>query len=358
MIEFRVRNSRSWLDAKYSKVLSYQLADRLVERCRGQKVLKIELTYRREEYSDPADLFYRAGDERHVRRFIEDLKGHLKMNLTGRWLCKMEFQHGGWVHWHLLLLGVSYINHAKLTDLWGHGYVWVRPAGESELRYVCKYIAKDGEFPAFLYLRPIRSVKIIRVSPGFWGNLQPKANRADSEDSEQCFDPEPEMPRLPVYVSVGEMIERGEQVIICRDPEGRYAQVQGDPWNLFGMLRRLGGKVTGSEKGWLQMKGIDLAQVHRLSMMMKYGLADDGKRGGTPGRRGGDPADGGRQAAALHLINSGNPPESPPSWSPQTSPAHRKWVRRVVEWQLGWRETGENQSGRLEAGLQRWSEAL
>jgi hypothetical protein len=331
MIEFRVRSSRSWLDVKYGKILSHELADRLVERCKGEQVLKIELTYRREEYSDPADLYIRASEERHVRRFIESLKKYLKVNLTGKWLCKMEFQQCGWVHWHLLLVGISYISHNDLTELWGHGYVWVRRADEAELRYVCKYIAKDGEFPAFLYLRPIRSVKIIRVSPGFWGTSSPKSE--DEQDDES--DPQPEPVKLPAYISIGEMIERGAEAIVCRDPNGHYAQVKGDPWDLFGKLRRMGGKVIGSENGWLQLQGVDLNDVRRLHACEGGGLADGvGGRGPCPGegsRR------GGRKSAALHLIDSGNPPGDEER-SFDLIPL-RKWMTRVIEWQLGWRES-------------------
>jgi hypothetical protein len=321
MIEFRVRSSRSWLDAKYGKILAHDLAERLVARCAGQQVLKIELTYQREEYSDPADLYYRAGEHRHVRRFIESLRRYLKTDLTGRWLCKMEFQQGGWVHWHLLLLGVSYIDHTDLMNLWGHGYVWVRRADEAELRYVCKYIAKDGEFPAFLYLRPIRSVKIIRVSPGFWGESTSKPKREDDDD-------EPAPIKLPAYVTIGEMIERGAEAIVCRDDDGRYVQVDGDPWDLFGKLRRMGGRVVGSEKGWLQLRGVDLNDVRRLRSCEGGGLRTAWAGGARA--RGRAPAQGGRKAAALHLIDSGNPPVAG-----DVIPL-RKWMKRVIEWQLGW----------------------
>jgi hypothetical protein len=333
MIEFRVRHSRSWLDGRYSKMLAYQLADRLVARCQGEKVLKIELTYRREEYSDPADLYDRASEERHVRRFIESLKRYLKTNLTGRWLCKMEFQEGGWVHWHLLILGIDYINHSDLTELWGHGYVWVRRADERELRYVCKYVAKDGQFPAFLYLRPIRSVKIIRVSPGFWKDTPFK--KQDDKEGEARHDPEPEHLKLPVYVTVGEIIERGEETIVCRDGRGRYAQVKGDPWGLFRALARMGAKVCGNERGWLQLRGVDLDDVRRLQAhQARIGLGDG--LGGRGPRRGEGPDRGGPQAAALNLISSGNPPTG-------GKIPMRKWMTRVIEWQTGYREMSENQ---------------
>jgi hypothetical protein len=248
----------------------------------------------------------------------------------------MEFQHGGWAHWHLLILGVSYIDHAALTDLWGYGYVWVRRADEAELRYVCKYLAKDGEFPAFLYLRPIRSVKIIRVSPGFWNpstsSMDDDADGAAAEDGEDATgddEYEDEPVKLPIYVTIGEMIERGEEAIVCRqdcEVGHRYLQVRGDPWNLFGKLRRMGGKVVGSEKGWLQRRGIDLNDVRRVHA-----------------------CEGGRKAAALHLIDSGNPPEIDPDdevREADDNPPHeegwvfplRKWMKLVIEWQLGWRE--------------------
>lgn len=153
----------------------------------------------------------------------------------------------------------------------GPGFVWIHRADEAELRYVCKYIAKDGEFPAFLYLRPIRSVKIIRVSPGFWGTTSPEMDEETGEDEED-FDAEPEPIKLPAYVTIGEMIERGEEAIVCRDDNGHYAQVFGDPWDLFGKLRRMGGKVIGNENGCLQLRGVDLVDVRRLRACEGGGL--------------------------------------------------------------------------------------
>ena len=309
MIEIRARNSRSWMDTHYGRVLANQVADALVERCVGEKVLKMELTYERSAYASPQELFDRAGDERHVRRFIESLGKFLGCKLTGKWLCKMEFQRGGWVHWHIILLGLDYLDHADLTRLWGHGFVWVRKAVERDLRYTCKYFSKDGAVPAFLYLRRIRSVKFIRASPGFW-QKEPSADGGESGGND--WDAEPEALRLPIYTSIGQMIENAEGVTVCRDQNGHYGQIRVPYWLVVPMLKMRGVRVEGSMNGWMPFR---LRGVSDL-------LANVKVTAGSPRK----PRSGPRQTAGLHLISSGNPPTLP------------KWLAWVFAWEFGWRD--------------------
>ncbi|MHB1767178.1 MAG: rolling circle replication-associated protein [Phycisphaerae bacterium] len=253
MIEIRARNSRSWMDARYGRMLANQVAGALVERCAGEKVLKMELTYERSGYANPQELFDKASEDRHVRRFMESLGNFLGCNLTGKWLCKMEFQQGGWVHWHIILLGFEYLDHADLTRLWGHGFVWVRKAVERDLRYTCKYFSKDGAIPAFLYLRPIRSVKFIRASPGFWAKEHVPVS-TEEQSGRNDWDAEPEPLRLPIYTSIGQMIENGEGATVCRDQDGRYAQIRVPFWLVVPILKARGVRVVGSVNGWMQFR--------------------------------------------------------------------------------------------------------
>lgn len=152
---------------------------------RGRGGLVLTLTYMREPYSGPLDLYRRQSDERHLRRFMEKLgrvihsslepherthtaDGSYSSPLSGRWFAKMEFQEGGWVHWHVLLKWDRRIDWEAIRDAWGHGRIFVQKATPQRLRYVAKYLAKPEDVPAFLLGERPRSVKIIRVSPGFW----------------------------------------------------------------------------------------------------------------------------------------------------------------------------------------------
>lgn len=316
MIEIRPRYSRSWADSRYSPILASEVSERLIERCRGEQVVKIELTYARDGYADPQELFDAASEERHIRRFIAKLSEHLGGSLSGRWLCKMEFQRGGWVHWHLIILGVTWVDQGELTRLWGHGYVWVRKAKERDLRYTCKYFSKDGAIPAFIYARPIRSVKFIRTSPGFWkrpadGNESESVTCDEGQTVEDAAIQEPpKSPRLPIYRSIGQMIEDGEQITVCRDMEDHFAQCKLGFSKVLERLLARGGEVLGGAKGWITVAGVTINDV----------LLIVSARAGWPRKR---------PPAGLHLIYSGNPPAVP------------KWLDWYIGWQLSWRDNGE-----------------
>src|SRR5690606_20307089 len=101
-------------------------------------------TYERREGETPEELFRRSSEERHVRKFIERLSRVMGQSLTGRWICKLEFQRGGWVHWHLIIVGCSSIPHRRLAKAWSHGHVWVQRCTKARVKYFAKYIAKGG----------------------------------------------------------------------------------------------------------------------------------------------------------------------------------------------------------------------
>ncbi len=306
MIQMRSRRCESWLDAQTAKTLSAKLSDRLTARCAGQQGLMLTLTYRRDEYDSPRDLYRAASEERHVRRFIEQLSAFLGRSLTGRWICKLEFQRGGWVHWHIILLGVTHIDHVAATDIWGHGYVWLNRLTPKRVRYLCKYVSKDAQLPAFLLAEPLRSVKIIRVSPGFWHDTEPSPP----------YDPPPPMQKLEgCFVPIGMALDKAANTTVVRDPDtGRYTQVHQPFWQMLHELIDAGASIVACAHGWLEVRGPTIDDINADRRGKRPGLSHPSRTGGEAARR----------EAAVHLIRTGNPP------TPRT------WLDVYLEGELGW----------------------
>jgi hypothetical protein len=306
------------MDRIYGRVLAMKLAARLWERCKSERDGRfLTLTYRRDEYDGPQDLYRRSGEDRHVRRFIEDLAAYLGESLTGRWLCKLEFQKGGWVHWHLVVLGVGRIDHAVLTDMWGHGFVWVKRMTRSNVTYLTKYVAKDGELPAFLLLEPIRSVKVVRVSPGFWGDVPDDVAVDDAHGGDAA---PRRRGRMPWYRSIGEAIEEAPEATVVRDKDvNKYAEVKAPMWEVWHRLRAMGARVTGTCAGWVTLEGITWREVVRAC---GAGWGEPG----APAREQRPPGAAERAGAPgpLHLRDGGNPPEG---GDPYQLLWRRQWVR-------------------------------
>jgi hypothetical protein len=177
----RIKDSGSWLDPNCAGLLGWKLGQRLWRRCQGQAGVFVTLTYRRDDYPSAQELYYRQRERQDVPLFIRRLARALRVSLKGLWLCKMEFQSGGWTHFHLLILGPTFIDHDLLTRCWRHGHVWVKRLSRQNCLYLTKYVAKGGRTPLWLYGEPPRSVKIVRVSPGFWPveDRRPKRDRPD-----------------------------------------------------------------------------------------------------------------------------------------------------------------------------------
>lgn len=306
-IELRTRRSNSWLDLKRGKALAAELGEKLVHRCKGQSGVMLTLTYRRDEYQTPRDLYHAASQDRHVRRFIERLSLVLGESLTGRWICKLEFQRGGWVHWHLILVGVEHIDHTMLTQIWGHGFVWIDRVTPKRLRYVCKYIAKGEELPAFLLHEPIRSVKVIRVSPGFWGEVIPAPDEPD-------HDRPPKGWKLrDCYQPIGAALEKSENSTVLRDPEtGQYRQIPQPLWRLVLDLCNAGCCVVGTLHGWIRIEGTT-AELLTLDRRSRPRIAR-GRGRARPWQRN----------AEVYLTDERNPP------------THPRWLEKYMEEALGW----------------------
>lgn len=215
-LRIRRAGSRSWLDHDGSRAKCAELAQRLTERCKGEEGVFLTLTYDRTPFDSPRALYRAASEEKHVALFMRRLGRSIGKNLTGRWICKLEFQRGGWVHFHIIVLGLKYIEHGKIRDAWRMGHVHIRKLTQKAASYLSKYVAKDGQLPAFLLLEPLGSVKVIRTSRGFWQlSERPKGKTAEEHGSR------PPTLRLAAYPTIGESIERRDRQTIV-ESRGRF----------------------------------------------------------------------------------------------------------------------------------------
>lgn len=304
MIALKHNGTGSWLDPRSSPRLAAALSSRLWERCKGNQGIVLTLTYDRSPYANALDLYRRQSEERHVRLFIRRLERHLSCKLTGKWFCKMEFQRGGWVHFHMIILGVSRVPHADLTELWSHGFLSVKRLTPKAVRYCTKYVAKGGGIPAFLYAEPAKSIKIVRVSPGFWATKP-----VDEPDPEVVDDPEPDPydepqpSRIRSWVPIGAKIEWRWHTWTARDDDGNWARGQTDLGPLLAALLVMGCGIVGRDRGWLMVD----ATLEQLNDATAVVAADGGclsrSRTARPGRR-----------RRLDLIQRSNPHSGVPQW--------------------------------------------
>lgn len=317
MIQLKHNGTGSWLDPRSSPILASRLSKRLWERCRGHRGLCLTLTYDRGPYADSQDLYRRQSEEQHVPLFIRKVGRYLGEKLTGRWFCKMEFQDGGYAHFHIILLDVPRIKHAELARMWGHGFLWVKRLSPKAIHYCTKYMSKADGIPAWLYGERSRSIKIIRVSPGFWGSKQ--GGQGDDEDfDEHPFVPEPEPDPYPestgirsdCYVPIGAKIENRWDAFVARDERGHYANGVADLGAMLAMLLVMGCGVVGRDGCWLVIDA-DLTDLNEAARRASEATAGPNPR--SEAERGGAAGD----EAAIHLIQVSNPDADdppPPGW--------------------------------------------
>jgi hypothetical protein len=229
-----------------------------VNRCRGHRGVFVTLTYRREDWDDSQDCYRSAQEQQHVPLFLRKVSRFLGESLKSRWICKLEFQEGGWVHWHIIILDVNKIPHAELTRMWGRGHVWINRLSPGRIRYCCKYVCKGGQVPGWLYAEPTRGVKVVRVSPGFWGDVEPK--EPSEQDPFDFYGWKP--PKLPFWKSIGQRIEESQGELVATDGE-RYSRPQADFGPLLVALVMAGHMIVGNDRGWVvvdcEMKDLDEA---------------------------------------------------------------------------------------------------
>jgi hypothetical protein len=227
VIALRIKRSGSWLDPDCSWLLGWKLGRRLWSRVQGHTGVFLTLTYRRDEFENSLDLYRTQSERQDVALFMRRLGRRLGVSFNGKWICKLEFQKGGWVHWHLIVLGVPRIEHDVLSEAWGHGFVWIKKLTKRRVLYTCKYIAKGGahNLPAWIYAERPKSVKVIRTSRGFWGG---------ASTSTYCpiyakYGPK-RGPSCAAYVAVGDRIKcKGIEIKHAR---GRFSR-RCDPGPVF-----------------------------------------------------------------------------------------------------------------------------
>lgn len=303
--EFRQAGSGSWLDPISSKGLAARLSSRLAARCQGERGVVVTLTYKRDRYDSAQALYHAASDEQHVPLFLRRLQRRLNTNLRGRWFCKMEFQRGGWVHWHLVILGVDFIPHASLKAAWGHGHAWVERMTPESLTYITKYVAKPGGIPGWIHAQRPRSVKIIRVSPGFWERSHWETPPQPPDDDHHCPDdeydepdpPEPGEPTESVYEPIGSVIARRTRSIVFRDRYNNYAHFDCDLFTILAVLHQLGGTIVGKRDGWFRL-GCSLDLVRKAWHL----IHTEAVEATAPSGEGSQPHGAGGGAARLHLL--------------------------------------------------------
>jgi|GEM_PF-6118368 len=227
--------------------MSAKLRERLCERLEGEQGLFLTLTYRRGEYANPEDLLDRSSEERHVRRFMESLGKHLGENLSGRWVRKLEFQHGGWVHWHVILVGVTFIDHADLTRIWGHGFTYVNRINRKRVHYFAKYLCKPGEsVPAWVYARPVGSIRVIASSPGFWND--PREGRSERRSGFRL---------IGFYRTIGDAVDAAKEHCTMVDERGHHHRINEPIHQIVAAVLSSGGSFHESERpGWLLCTGL------------------------------------------------------------------------------------------------------
>jgi hypothetical protein len=248
-MELRKRSIDSWLTPEGSLRLGLRLGERLVRELHGEDRVMVTLTYRREEYDSPLDLYRHTREKRHIRGFLRRLGKLTGEDYAGRWLCKMEFQRGGWVHYHMVIRGTKRIEHTLLDEAWGYGFVYITRAPGHRLKYLCKYVAKDCSAPDFLYNERMRSVRIITSARGFWSDTEKQPPRDEPEHR----------PRLSAYQPIGMALYKYQGHCVSRNDRGHY-MTHTDPVHVvFAAATSLGAKVITTERGWIQFdRRVDL----------------------------------------------------------------------------------------------------
>ena len=157
---------------------------------------------------------------------------------------------------HIAALGTfEEIPHAIATELWGRGHVWLRRLNQRNVKYCTKYTCKPGDVPAWLYLERPRATKIVRVSPGFWGepevSFDEAADADGGEDPYDVYGPQPG-PRIEgIYKPIGESLEVNRHRYVARDERGKYRGGSVDFGSLLVALLERGCAIVENRDGWL-----------------------------------------------------------------------------------------------------------
>lgn len=300
---------RSHLDPDYGPVMAGEKRRRLERRLQMELDAKrsfvmLTLSYERSPYSSPQELYTEASRLQHLNKAMKRLGENVREKLTGRWFAKCEFQTGGWLHYHVILLGFKFLDFDDLYDAWGHGGVYISAGKVKHAGYVSKYCSKESEqpYPEWLYGFKAGSVKLYSASPGFWKPL----NELDAEDKPER--PISELCQLPdrqhaEYIStrmaameadyngfrtVGQCIDDARQLIRVKDDRGRFQEYQVDEYAVRHALGLNGSEYHGKRLGWHEFSGTvhDVENAVRLARLLIEERETDITFGG--GEAGGD----------------------------------------------------------------------
>lgn len=270
------------------------------------KCVFITLTYDQSDYENPLELYRVTREDRHVRRFKERLQKYLGENLNGKWARKMEFTKSGWLHYHMILETNKFIPHTDLLQLWGHGHVWINQLKTQHIRYFTKYVAKQFEsLPSYLLGERPRSIKIVAVSPTFWGEESKGSNdRNVIKSIKWC-----------VFAPLANTLKPKTEIRF----NDTSKVISSDVYSVIRDLSKNGGYVVGTDNEWIALLSTRSTLDSYLNRMTRsYGE---------------EAAD----AASPLLDNGGKCAEtsqrfanSPRNFNSPSSDRHEKWVTEFL----------------------------
>lgn len=269
---------------RYSKRLKRRMAFARLEK---QPFVFITLTYDREPYGGtydpdgPERLWDASIKEQHVALFFRRLQRLTGLDLSGKWVRKAEFQRGGWLHFHAIVIGFKRIDANLLREAWGHGRVHIAAGRRQHGEYIAKYQSKAGiGYPAFLYDRLGKSVKIWGCSRGFWRPIEDR-DSVPMRQSQRDIASAPFADLEKAYGierTIGERIDEARSTLVVRSDCGRSVELPDlDLGSFLYALRVTGSPCLGSQWGWLEYDTtLDQAEAAARFARAKYRAAVKG----------------------------------------------------------------------------------
>ncbi len=146
--------------------------------------LFVTLTHDRTQFAGPAAA-YNAGRP-HIRKVMHSLRKGIRWGgkfyqITDPYCVKLEFHNDedGWPHYHLIILTRRFLPVELLYEIWGYGRCNVRRISNDDFHYLLKYVAKSGEYPAWVRTR--QRLRVFQPSHGF---MKPMIN--PKQAPQQC----------------------------------------------------------------------------------------------------------------------------------------------------------------------------